>query len=74
MSCQCARARLIVDRAAPFRDAEVASVDTLRPSRDLRRALKEDLELGGDARKNLEGLVAVFSPLIGALLSRLGGL
>lgn len=39
-----------------------------------RRALSEELELGGDPGKNLEGLVAVFSPLIGALLSRLGGL
>lgn len=51
-----------------------ARPESLATSGNLRRTLSAELELGGDARKNLEGLVAVFSPLIGALLSRFGGL
>jgi hypothetical protein len=69
-----ARARWIVDRAAPYENRDLASGREEDATRRLRTALSEELELGGDPRKNLEGLVAVFSPLIGALLSRLGGL
>jgi hypothetical protein len=39
-----------------------------------RAQLAQELELGGDPRANLEGLVAVLAPLIGALLTRVGGL
>jgi hypothetical protein len=68
------RGHLIVRNAAPL--GRRALVDTQEDDATKRRRkdLSEELELGGDPRKNLEGLVAVSSPLIGALLSQLGGL
>jgi hypothetical protein len=68
------RARTIMERAAPLPDPNPAGAEEFAKSVELRRDLAAELELGGDARKNLEGLIAVFSPLAGALLSRLGGL
>jgi hypothetical protein len=68
------RARRIVERAASYGNQDLGARQDDDTSGQLRRSLSEELELGGDPRKNLEGLVAVFSPLIGALLSRLGGL
>ena len=68
------RGRQIVNDAAPLKRRELASAPNDEATKRLRKGLSEELELGGDPRKNLEGLVAVFSPLIGALLSQLGGL
>jgi hypothetical protein len=68
------RARRILDDAAPLRDPTGESADAVSASVALRTVLGQELGLGGDARKNLEGLVVVMSPLIGAILTRLGGL
>lgn len=67
------RARSIMERAAPLPEPDLASAETFTASTKLRNELTQLLELGGDPRKNLEGLIAVLSPLVGALLS-LGGL
>jgi hypothetical protein len=67
-----ARARKILDATAPLPDPDLPSADAFKAMVELRRELAGELELGGDPRKNLEGLVAVLSPLAGALLSRLG--
>lgn len=69
-----ARARRFLERAAPLPDPNPAAAEEFAASTKLRRELSAELELGGDARKNLEGLIAVFSPLAAALLSRFGGL
>lgn len=69
-----ARARTILERAAPLPDPSPAAAEAFSASTSLRRELSAELELGGDARKNLEGLIAVLSPLAGALLTQLGGL
>jgi hypothetical protein len=68
------RARRFLERAAPLPDPNPAAAEAFVASMTLRRELSAELELGGDARKNLEGLIAVFSPLAAALLSRFGGL
>jgi hypothetical protein len=68
-----ARARKILDATAPLPDPDLPSADAFKAMVELRRELTKELELGGDPRKNMEGLVAVLSPLAGALLSGLGG-
>jgi len=68
------RGRLIVRSAAPLERRNLVDLHEDDATKRRRKELSEELELGGDPRKNLEGLVAVFSPLIGALLSQLGGL
>jgi hypothetical protein len=68
------RARGILEGAAPLPDPSPAAAEEFVTSMGLRRELSAELELGGDARKNLEGLIAVFSPLAAALLSSFGGL
>jgi hypothetical protein len=68
------RARWIMEQAAPLPDPGLESAEPFSTSVKLRAELTQELELGGDPRKNLEGLVAVLSPLVGALLTRLGGL
>jgi hypothetical protein len=68
------RARRFLECAAPLPDPNPAAAEAFVASMTLRRELSAELELGGDARKNLEGLIAVFSPLAAALLSRFGGL
>jgi hypothetical protein len=68
------RARGILERAAPLADPMPSEADEFSASIQLRRDLGTELELGGDARKNLEGLIAVFSPLLAALLTRFAGL
>jgi len=63
------RARSIVERVPlpdPASDAFPAAVER-------RTQLAQELELGGDARANLESLVSVLAPLAGALLTRFGG-
>ena len=67
-----ARARSIVQAAAPLPDPNVASADAFSTAVRLRGELSQVLELGGDPRKNLEGLIAVFAPLLGALITGVG--
>jgi len=68
------RARGLLERAAPLPDPNPAAAEEFAASTNLRRELSAELELGGDPRKNLEGLIAVLSPLTAALLSRFAGL
>jgi hypothetical protein len=71
-----ARGRSILQAAAPLPDPDLASAEGFSAAVSLRGELAQVLELGGDPRKNLEGLIAVFAPLIGALITgvgRLGG-
>ena len=68
------RARAVVEEAAPLCDPRLSDVEGFTARTKLRRELSDELELGGDARKNFEGLVAVFAPLLGALLNQVGGL
>jgi len=68
------RARSVLKKAAPLPDPNLAAAEAFATSTKLRGELSAELELGGDPRKNLEGLIAVLSPLAGALLTRLGGL
>jgi hypothetical protein len=68
------RARSLMEQAAPLPDPDLAAAEAFAASTKLRGELSAELELGGDPRKNLEGLIAVLSPLGGALLTRLGGL
>jgi hypothetical protein len=63
-------ARSIMDRAAPLPDP---ADDGFPAAAERRALLARELELGGDVRANLEGLVAVLAPLAGALLTRFGG-
>lgn len=67
-----ARARAIVQAAAPLPDPNVATGDAFSAAIRLRGELAQVLELGGDPRKNLEGLIAVFAPLLGALITGVG--
>jgi hypothetical protein len=68
------RARWIVEQAAPLPEPRLESAEAFLASIQLRSQLAQEVELGGDARKNLEGLIAVLSPLLGALLTRLAGI
>jgi hypothetical protein len=67
-----ARGRWMLETAAPLPDP--GSAEEFMAGRSLRSELAQELELGGDPRRNLEGLLAVLAPLAGALLTRLGGL
>ena len=69
-----ARGRWMLDQIAPLPDVVPASTDAFLSTRALRHELAGELELGGDPRRNLEGLLAVLAPLVAALLTRLGGL
>lgn len=68
------RARTIIEEAAPRVDPTIGDMQEFSSRNKFRTELAQTLELGGDPRKNLEGLVAIFSPLISAMLSQLGGL
>lgn len=68
------RARALLGDAAPLPDPSPAAADDFTKITNLRRELSGELELGGDARTNLEGLIAVLSPLAAALLNRFAGL
>jgi hypothetical protein len=68
------RARSLLEQVAPLPDPSLAAAEAFAATTKLRGELSAELDLGGDPRKNLEGLVAVLSPLGGALLTRLGGL
>ena len=67
------RARAIRDGLAPLAAVQGAG-EAFVASRSLRSEIADELELGGDARQNLEGLLTVLAPLAGALLTRLGGI
>lgn len=66
------RGHSIMEKAAPLPDPDPASAEVFAKTAGLRSVLSQELELGGDPRKNLEGLIAVLSPLIGGLLSLAG--
>jgi hypothetical protein len=68
------RGRSILQAAVPLPDPDLASADAFSAATKLQGELSQQLELGGDPRKNLEGLIAVFAPLAGALITGLGGL
>ncbi len=68
------RARSLLQAAAPLPDPNLEAAEAFAASTKVRGELSAELELGGDPRKNLEGLIAVLSPLGGALLTQLGGL
>ena len=68
------RARDLVRKAVRVPDPDPAAAQEFSARIALRRALVEELELGGDAKTNLEGLVVVLSPLVAAMLTRIGGL
>ena len=68
-----ARGRWVLKTAAPLPDPDPDHADRFLASRTLRGELAQELELGGDARRNLEGLIAVLAPLTAALLTRVGG-
>lgn len=65
------RAQAIVDRAVPLPDPAAEAFPAPVERRGL---LAQELGMGGDPRSNLESLVAVLAPLVGALLTRVGGL
>jgi hypothetical protein len=67
-----ARGRWMLETAAPLPDP--GSIEAFMARRSFRSELAQELELGGDPRRNLEGLLAVLAPLADALLTRLGGL
>jgi len=69
-----ARGRWILTIAARLPDPDPKTGDVFTAHRTLRAELAQELELGGDARRNLESLIAVLAPLTAALLTRLGGL
>jgi hypothetical protein len=68
------RARWIMEEAAPLPDPKLEAAEAFTASTKLRAELGAELELGGDPRKKLEGLLVILSPLGGALLTRVGGL
>lgn len=69
-----ARGRWMLATVAPLPDPGGERAEAFAASRSLRSELAQELELGGNPRSNLEGLLAVLAPLAGALLTRLGGL
>jgi hypothetical protein len=69
-----ARGRSMLQVAVPLPDPGLPSADQFSAATKLRGELAQELELGGDPTKNLEGLIAVFAPLIGALITGVGGL
>jgi hypothetical protein len=68
------RATRMLDEVARLPDPDPATAETFSERVAFRAEVAQQLGLGGNARQNLEGLVVVMSPLIGAVLTRLGGL
>jgi hypothetical protein len=68
------RATRVLDDVAPLPDPDAATAQTFSERVAFRAEVAQQLGLDGNARENLEGLVVVMSPLIGAVLTRLGGL
>ena len=68
------QATRILDEVAQLPDPSPASAQKFSERVAYRAQVAQQLGLEGNARQNLEGLVVVMSPLIGAVLTRLGGL
>ena len=68
------RARWFLERTAPLPQPGVATAAAFSTSVGLREQLTQELELGRSAFANLQGLVVILSPLLGAVLTRLAGL
>ncbi|NIK56083.1 hypothetical protein [Kribbella shirazensis] len=68
------RARRLLDQVAALPDPSAVSPQEFSAGRSLRGEVAEELELGVDPRADLQSLLAVLSPLIGALLTKVGGL
>ena len=68
------QATRILDEVAQLPDPSPATAQTFSERVAYRAQVAQQLGLEGNARQNLEGLVVVMSPLIGAVLTRLGGL
>ena len=67
-----ARGQSTLDGAAPFVDPMPA--DDYSTVHKARTELASELQIGGDIRKNLEGLLVVISPLVSAVFSSLAGI
>ena len=68
------RGSLFLEAVAALPDPSVERAAAFTAGRSLRTELSQELELNRDPRKDLQSLLAVLSPLIGALLTKLGGL
>jgi len=68
------RATRMLDEVAQLPDPDPETAQTFSERVAFRAEVAQQLGLDGNARQNLEGLVVVMSPLIGAVLTRLGGL
>lgn len=68
------RATCMLNEVAQLPDPDAATAQTFSERVAFRAEVAQQLGLDGNARQNLEGLVVVMSPLIGAVLTRLGGL
>ena len=68
-----ARARWFLERTAPLPQPSLDAAEEFSTSVGLREQLTQELELGRSAFANLEGLVVILSPLLGAVLTRLAG-
>ncbi|WP_327638277.1 hypothetical protein OHB24_07865 [Kribbella sp. NBC_00482] len=68
------RGSRFLEAVAALPDPSVERAAAFTAGRSLRTELSQELELNRDPRKDLQSLLAVLSPLIGALLTKLGGL
>lgn len=68
------RARRLLDQIAPLPDPSTTTPQKFSAGRSFRAEVAEELELGADPRADLQSLLAVLAPLIGALLTKVGGL
>ena len=67
------RAEWFLERTAPLPQPSLDAAEEFSTAVDLREQLTQELELGRSAFANLEGLVVILSPLLGAVLTRLAG-
>ena len=67
------RSREIVEAAAPIEDPTCPPAE-FKEIHEKRTALATELQLGGGLRQNLEGAIAVLSPLATAVLTSLAGI
>jgi hypothetical protein len=68
------RGSRFLEAVAALPDPSVERAAAFTAGRSLRTELSQELELNRDPRTDLQSLLAVLSPLIGALLTKLGGL
>ena len=67
------RARWFLQETAPLPEPSLVAAEDFSTSFGLREQLTQELELGRSAFANLQGLVVILSPLLGAVLTRLAG-